>query len=117
MGNGTSAVDTRVDGLVDGRRPVEQRQNMPGLIPGTDQFQGMYEEMRVPSDMDQGTSWIVHLHDGGSETVPGTFTFRLSSGCMIFHQWGENGEGERRERKARYIFPLERIKFVRKIDE
>lgn len=86
---------------------------LPGLIPGTDH----YEEMREPGPADADTSWLVHLADGGSEVVPGSFTFRVSSGCIIFHQWGEQvEEGGRRERKARFIFPMVRVKFVSKVD-
>lgn len=121
MPNGKMAADGRIEGLMDGRQSVTPR-GIPGLVPGSDQYEGIYEEMRIPSDIDQDTLWIVHLVDGGSEKVPGQFTFRISSGCMIFHEWGPslasngNGDGERRERKARYLFPLERIKFIRKID-
>ena len=85
---------------------------IPGLIPGSDQ----YEEMRIPSAADEATSWVVHLADGGTEVVPGSFTFRVSSGCVIFHQWGEEVEEGRRERKARFIFPMVRVKFISKVD-
>jgi hypothetical protein len=91
--------------------PQPRDDAIPGLIPGTDQ----YEEMRVPSKSDEVTRWVVHLADGGSETVPGAFTFRTSSGMMIFHEWGAEQDG-RRERKARYIFPMSAIKFVQKIN-
>ncbi len=85
---------------------------IPGLIPGTDQ----YEEMRIPTASDEGTTWVVHLADGGSEVVPGSFTFRVSSGCIIFHEWGQQREEGRRERKARFIFPMMRVKFISKVD-
>ena len=85
--------------------------SIPGLIPGTDQ----YEEMRIPSKSDEVTRWVVHFADGGSETIPGAYTFRISSGMMIFHEWGAEQNG-RRERKARYIFPAAGIKFVQKIN-
>lgn len=106
MASSRSAGDGRP--VLDGALRVDA---VPGLIPGTDQ----YEEMRVPSESDDGTRWVVHLSDGGSETVPGAFTFRISSGMLIFHEWGQEREG-RRERKARYIFPVVGIKFVQKID-
>lgn len=97
----------------DSRRVVYPNAGpIPGLIPGSDQ----YEEMRIPSEADESTSWVVHLADGGSETVPGSFTFRVSSGCIIFHQWGEELEEGRRERKARFIFPMVRVKFITKVD-
>ena len=92
--------------------PDVSSETIPGLIPGTDQ----YEEMRVPSESDAKTRWLVHLGDGGSETVPGAFTFRISNGMLIFHEWGEENEDARRERKARYIFPMAGIKFVHKVD-
>ncbi len=86
---------------------------LPGLIPGTDQ----YEEMRVPTAADEATTWAVHLADGGTEVVPGSFTFRVSSGLIIFHEWGEQVDLEgRRERKARFIFPMVRVKFIAKLD-